>query len=206
MKGRAARLVAMNCRLVGVVATVALAFGCIRPPALLPPPPAAIRSVAVLPPNNRTGDGLLVAGASLIERYALRTPRVSVADVLAEEAEDLLQARGYRVAPAAAVQGATGGSAPENPDAAARIAAQGHLEGAVLYLEIRRWEADASTHPAFVIVGLAATLIDISTGRVIWTARPSVHPVATPGAVTLGTAYEIAARKVVEEILTPAQP
>jgi ABC-type uncharacterized transport system auxiliary subunit len=81
-----------------------------------------------------------------------------------------------------------------------RVAAQGHLAPFVLYLEIRRWEPDAGTHPAFVIVGVEATLIDTSTGRTVWTSRPSVHPVATPGAVTLGSAYEIAARKVAEEI------
>jgi len=184
-----------------VAALEVLPLGCMRPP--IPPPPPSVRSVAVLPPKNLTGDTLPVAGGSLLERYALRTSPITVPDVLADEAESLLEARGYRVAAVTLVQQATGGAAPENAEAAARIAAQGHLEGAVLYLEIRRWEADAATHPAFVIVGVAATLIDTPTGRVIWSVHPSIHPVATPGAVTLGSAYEIAARKVVEEILAP---
>lgn len=162
-------------RALSLLATLALGLGagCMHP-RVAPPPPNDVRTVTVLPPKNLTGDPLTVAGDSVIERYVLRSPRVTVADVLATEAEELLRARGYHV----------------QADADFRLA-----------LEIRRWEPDGGTHPQFVIVGVSATLAEAASGRVIWSARAPVHPIATPGTVVLGTAYEIAARKVVAELL-----
>jgi len=182
-----------------IVVIAATAIGCA--PALVPPPPE-VQAITVLPPNNRTGDGLLIAGASLLE-WAFAAPRVTVADVLADETETLLRARGYPVQRRA--QAATG-APPESSAAAAALARRTDLAGAALYLEIRRWEPDVETHPAFVIVGVEATLIDAATGQVVWSLRPRVHPVPTPGAVTLGTAYEIAARKVAAEVLASWMP
>jgi hypothetical protein len=184
---------------VGIVISFVFVSGCVRP--AIPPPPREVRTVAVLPPNNRTPDDLLVAGTSMVEKYALRSARVTVPDVLADEAEDLLRTRGYRVTATSAVEAATSGHAPTSADDAARLTRHAGLEGFVLYLEIRRWEPDAGTHPEFVIVGVSATLLDATTGREIWSARPPVHPVATPGAVLLGSAYEIAAREVIAELL-----
>src|SRR5437667_4590 len=83
----------------------------------------------------------------------------------------LLRARGYRA-------GAAGKPLP--------------TEGNLLDLEIQRWEPDSWTEPTFVIVGVTATLRDGATGRVLWSAHPPIGPVATPGAVVLGSAYEIA--------------
>ena len=179
-----------------------LAGACARPVA--PPPPRdLIRTVAVLPPNNRTGDPLLVAGASMLEKYALASDRVTVPDVLASEARLQLAHRGFTVVPPDEVERASQGRAPGSPQAAAEIAARAKLAGVALYIEIRRWEPDAPTHPAFVLVGLGASLVDPATGRVVWSAERPTSPVPSPGEVALGPAYVTAARKVMAELLAP---
>jgi hypothetical protein len=181
-----------------------LAVGCTRPAAT--PPRDLPRRIAVLPPNNRTGDPLLVSGASLLEKYAMKTARVGVPDVVASEARLQLARRGFEVVPEETVDAATEGRAPGSPEAAVELAAHGKLDVPVLYLEIRRWEADAPTHPAYVIVGLTAHLVDPSTRRTVWSAERAAHPVATPGEVAIGPAYVTAARKAVEELLAPLGP
>ena len=81
------------------------------------------------------------------------------------------------------------------------IARRGGLEGGVLYVEIDRWEPDAGTHPAFVIVALRAALLDPTSGNALWQMHRAAAPVATPGSVTLGTAYAAAAQKMGEELV-----
>jgi hypothetical protein len=186
------------------LALVLVAAGCARPPSA--PPPDLARTVAVLPPANHTGDPLLVAGASFFERWALRSDRVTVPDVLAAEARVQLLRRGFAVVPADVVTTATGDRAPESAAAAAALAARGHLPGLALWLEVRRWEPDAPVHPAFVIVALVASLVDPASGRVVWTNAPPPAPVATPGEVELGAAYVTAARKAMAALLAPLGP
>ena len=182
-----------------------LAGACSRPVA--PPPPADMaRTVAVLAPANRTGDPLLVAGMSFFEKYALKGDRVTVPDVLASEARVQLAHRGFAVVSADEVESAPQGRAPGSPEAAAEIASRAKLAGLALYLDIRRWEPDAPTHPSFVLVGVTASLVDPATGRVVWSAERPTSPVATPGEVALGPAYVTAARKVMEELLAPLGP
>lgn len=193
----------IRCRLAALVLLVVAACG--RPVAE-PPPRDIVRTVAVLPPANRTGASLLVAGTSALEKYAFRTERVTVPDVVASEARLQLARRGFSVVPAEEVERATGGHEPGSADAAADMAAHGNLGGLALYVEIRRWEPDAPTHPAFVLVALTATLIDPASHRVVWTASRSTSPVATPGEVAIGAAYVTAARKVMEEVLAPLGP
>lgn len=161
------------------------------------PPPAA--TITVAPPQNRTADPLVVAGDSVLER-ALGTTRITVPDVLVDEAAAQLRARGY------SVQVANDGEATGRPraDDATPAAAPAHgvaNGGLTLYLEIRRWEPDDWTHPAFVIVGVAASLVETSTGREIWSARPPIRPVPTAGSILRGVAYTTAARTVVDEML-----
>jgi len=167
---------------------LALLSGCLPHPPTPPPPMIGTRAVAILPPTNLTGDELLVAGGSMLETYVLRADHVTVPDLLASEAEVVLRARGYQATARAARPGDADGS---------RV-------GLRLSLEIRRWEPDSWTHPQFVIVGVSATLTD--GAKEVWSARPAIHHVATPGAVILGSAYEIAARQVVDELLASWQP
>jgi len=165
-----------------------------------------VRTVAVLAPANRTGDPLLVAGASFLEKYALKSDRVTVPDVLASEARVQLAHRGFTVVSADEVQSATQGRAPGSPEAAAEIASRAKLAGLALFLDIRRWEPDAPTQPSFVLVGVTASLVDPATGRVVWSVERPTSPVATPGEVALGPAYVTAARKVMEGLLAPLGP
>ena len=108
-----------------------------------PPPRDLPHTVAVLAPNNLTGDPLLVAGASFFEKYATRNARVTVPDVLASEARLQLERRGFDLVPAETVEQATEGRAPGSAAAAGDVARRGALPGAALYLEVRRWDADA---------------------------------------------------------------
>jgi len=179
-----------------------VAAACGRP-APEPLPADIVRTVAVLPPANRTGDALLVAGTSVLEKYALRTERVTVPDVVASEARVQLARHGFSVVAADEVERATEGHEPGSADAAADMAAHAKLGGLALYVEIRRWEPDAPTHPAFVLVALTASLVDPTTRRIVWTANRPTAPVATPGEVAIGAAYVTAARKVMEEVLAP---
>ena len=157
-------------------------------------------------PYNETGDPLTVAGQSILERYAFRTERVTVPDVLASEARLQLASRGFTVVPAEVVESATGNRAPGSVGAAADIAAQAKLEGIALYLDVRRWDPDPPTEPRVVIVNVTASLIDSSSGRLLWSNAIRTRPIRTPGEVTLGAAYVAAVRKVAEELLAPLGP
>ncbi len=179
---------------------LALATGCPPPPG---PPPPTVTTVAVLPPGNRTGDVLLVAGGSLVEKYALRSARVTVPDLLEDEARAVLRERGVSVVPADVVAAALTPATAENVAAVVAALAKADVGGAALRLDVWRWEPETGTQPTSVIVGLEATLIDVTSGRTLWHWRPAAHPVPTPGAVTLGAAYDIATRAAVAEILEP---
>ena len=165
------------------------------------PPAIAGGTIVVLPPNNRTGDPLLVAGASFFEKYALQSDRITVPDVLAAEARQQLARRGFEVIAAERVSEAIGTRVPTDASNAADLAATHQLNGMVLYIEIRRWEADVPVHPVFVIASVEASLIEPSTGRVLWSKDHPSRPIPTPGVVNLGDAYSIAARALVTELV-----
>ena len=164
----------------GIIAMAAalLGTGCVRAPVRSSAPPA-LRTVAIMPPVNLTGDELVVEGGSLLEKYVLDTPRATVPDILAAEARRQLEARGVTVIAADAAAGA----APE------------------LHLELRRWQPDAPFKPTYIIVSLAASLVAPDSRRVLWSAEHPARPIATPGAVSVPNADLIAAAKVVTELL-----
>jgi hypothetical protein len=182
-----------------------LVLGCTRA-AISPPPPTTVRAIAVLPPNNRTDDPLLVASDSFWDPYALRSKPVTVADVLAAEARLQLERRGFSVVSSEEVKKVVGSRPPADPQEAAELAAQGQLSGSVLYIEIIRWEPDMRIRPAQVLVALKASLIDTTTGQVVWTGHHALQPVPTPGAINLWNAYMIAAHDVVANLLSPWGP
>jgi hypothetical protein len=180
-----------------------LMLHCALPPNV-PPLPATVQTIAVLPPNNRTGDPLLIESASFFHPDAAGPGRVTVPDALAAEARAQLERRGFRVMTPEAVMTAIGNQTPSSPEEAADLAARGQLEGSALYIEIRRWEADMSpTHPRRILVALEVRLIDTATGQAVWTAHLPLRPVPTLGVVTRWRAYMIAARKVTEELFAP---
>lgn len=176
--------------------------GCVRP---APPAFVPVQTIAVFPPNNRTGDPLLIAGASFFEKYVLPTDRYTVADALAANARAELVQRGFDVVAPELVTAATT-EAPSSAENAASVAMRNHIDGAVLYIEIRRWEPDVPYKPTGIIVAVAVTLIDPVTGHVLWTADHPLRPVQTPGVINLGDAYSVAARTVMTELLAPLSP
>lgn len=186
----------------GFIVLLGCAAGCASsgPPAVVDP------AVAVLPPNNRTGDRLLVAGTGLIDRYVIHAQEVTVPDVLLSEARFELQRKGFDVAALQAVDTALKDRVPTSPGSAAELASSGGLKGLVLYLELRRWEADAPMHTSFVIVGLEVSLVDPATGKIVWQARHAAAPVPTPGEIRVESAYITAARKIMAQMLAPLRP
>ncbi len=158
------------------------AGGCVRTPVRSAPPPA-LRTVAIAPPINLTGDELIVEGGSLLEKYVLDTPRVTVPEILTAEARRQLAARGVTVIAADAPAGA----AP------------------VLHLELRRWQPDAPFKPTYIIVALTASLVAPDTHRVLWSAEHPSRPVSTAGAISVANADLIAAARVMSEVLASLQ-
>ncbi len=182
-----------------------LAASCATPhPA--PPPISRGQVIAVLPPNNQTGNPLFVSGTSSLDQSAFDAEPVTVGDLLVREARSQLAGRGFRVTPAETVNAAAEGHVARTPHAAAEIAAHGKLDGLALYLEIDRWEPDAPVHTQHVIVGLSASLVDPPTRNVVWEFYRQPEAVATPGEVTLEEVYEAAARKVIAQVLEGFSP
>jgi hypothetical protein len=167
-----------------------------------PPLPTTVRTIAVLPPNNRTGDPLFVGGTSLLEKYIFRSQPVTVGDVLAAEVRVQLEQRGITVLPREKVDAAIGNQIPTSPKEAADLATHGKLEGSVLYIEIVQWQpalAD-SLHPWRMLIAVDARLIDVATGRVVWATHLPLRPVPTAGAVTRADADMIGAQRVAKDL------
>jgi len=162
--------------------------------------------IAVLPANNLTGDSLLVEGGGLIDRYIRKAGKVSVGDVLQSEARFRLREKGFDVGDWLAQQTALKGKVPDSAQAAAALAREAGLTSRVLYIEIRRWEPDAPTHPRFVIVALIASVMDPVSGQEIWREHRHAAPVPTPGAINVEAAYVVAAQRVIAEMLAPLRP
>ena len=169
-----------------------------------PFPAPTAGSVAVLPARDLTSttDAVDTRGTSIVDRV-LGRDQPTVAEVVTAAASSALQNAGWNVV-APHELGVDGG--PRDVAAATRTAAAAVGPGALLDLEIRRWEPDATTHPAFVIVGVHARLLEVGTGRELWRATPPVHPVSTAGSVTLTSAYQTAAATVVRELLAGRAP
>ena len=188
--------------LIGLALMLGTLGGCATPQA----PLGIADGIVVLPANNLTGDPLLVEGSGLIDRYIRRTGKVSVGDVLQSEARFRLQEKGFDVGDWSVQQAAFAGKVPDSAQAAAALARQAGVTKRVLYLEIRRWEPDAPTHPRFVIVALIASVVDPASGQEIWREHRQAAPVATPGSINAEAAYVVAARRVIAEVLAPLRP
>ena len=190
----------MSCRtlLLGM-ALLGLA-ACVKPS---PPPPKSVHTIAVFPAANRTGDELLIAGGTVLEKYVFHTTRVTVPDVLAAEARTLLEQQGYTVVSPELVEAASDGKAPASAKQAATLAAQHDLAGDVLYIDLRQWEPNLTYGPSAIIVSLNIELVDPATGRTIWSADHPSRPVQTPATINFADAYWVAARSVIRQMLEP---
>jgi hypothetical protein len=191
----------MSDKPLGLLLLSILIVSCARPP--ISPPPASVFSekIAVLPPNNRTGDPLPFS-SSFWDPYG-SSPDVTVPDIVAAEARSQLRQRGLAVLLPEAVEAAIGTHPPGSPEEAADMAVHGKLEGNLLYIEIKRWEpGDMSTvRPKEILIALEASLIEGTSGRVVWITHWPLRPVPTPGAINSSGADLIAAHTVVEQLL-----
>ena len=137
---------------------------------------------AVLPPNNGTGDPLLIESASFWHPDADVLDVSPVADALAAEARGQLARRGITVMAPEAVTTAIGKQPPRSPGGAAAWVAGGRRREALLS-EIQRWEADMSPlHPWRAYCGSGSPIVDPPRGRQC--GSPSVfhlHPGPMPG-------------------------
>jgi len=180
-----------------LLVTLLIATGaCARPPAV--PVFVPDKPIVVLSPNDRSG----AAVASLFEGFAPRAERMKIADVFADEAAAELVQRGRRVIGRDTIPGGLR-QVPTSPESAAEIARGEKLDALALYVEIRRWEADAKGDVPSVIVELSAALVDPQTGRVVWRGDRPAAPIAMPREATLESAYRTAARKAIAEVLGP---
>jgi len=189
-------------RLRPALLVLALAAGCATHAA----PLGLSGSITVLPANNRTSSPLLVEGGSLIDRYIRKVGPVGVAEVLQSEARFQLQEKGFDVGDWNVQQAALEGRVPTSRESALALARESGITNRVLYLEIRRWEPDAPTQTRFVIVALSASVVDAATGQELWREDRRAAPVPTPGTITLESAYVVAARRVIAEMLAPLRP
>jgi len=192
----------MTARLLPFTALLVL-VGCVRPPQ-----PTVVRAdaVAVFPVYNETGDPLLIAGESLLEKYLLGTERYTVPDALAAVARARLARQGFGIVPPAEVDAAVGGDPPQSGAEAVGTAARHKIEGAVLFIAVRRWEPDNHFQPRFIIAAVTVQLIDVATGHIIWSAENPARPIKTPGAINFGQAYSIAAETLMIDLLAPLRP
>ena len=55
-------------------------------------------------------------------------------------------------------------------------------------------------------MALLATVLDPTTGQEIWREHRRAAPVPTPGTISVESAYVVAARKVMAEMLAPLRP
>lgn len=78
---------------------------------------------------------------------------------------------------------------------ASEAVAAAHPSTPVLFLAIDKWEAENVDVPAYVNVGLDATLFAPS-GKILWTTRRQAGTVATRNVTTLADAYQRAAESV----------
>jgi hypothetical protein len=129
-----------------------------------------------------------------------------VPNALAAVAGVQLARRGFVVMQPLEVEAAIGAPAPDSPQAAAAAAAKHGIGGAVLFTEIRLWEPDNHYQPRFIIASVGVQLVDVASGRVLWSADHPSRPVGTPGAINFGQAYAIAAETLMEQLLAPLTP
>lgn len=142
----------------------------------LPPPPANVAMLAVAPVENKTGDGLAIAGDTFIGKMIGRQKR-TVPDEIARELEARLRELGFGV----------GGSGVPR-----------------LKIVLQRFAADLP-QLGYVDVTLTASLVDVD-GSVRWSGERTGWIVPTLGAVSLEDAYETAARTVARQLVDGWQP
>jgi hypothetical protein len=126
--------------------------------------------IAVPSATNHTGMDLSVSGASMAERYLLHTDRETVGDVLAAEVRAQLESAGATVVDRGTTDDAFATPAG-SPSIAAAVAAKKGVADEIFFIEIRRWNGDEEFLPRQITVALMMSLVEVSSGRVLWAAN-----------------------------------
>jgi hypothetical protein len=116
-------------------------------------------------------------------------------DVLREDLRTEFEQRGFKVGLPEQVDERFTAFA-SNSDAAARLAREGKLSGALFVSEIWRWEGETQK---FVRAMVDFKLIQIDDGSVLWQRRVQ-QAIPTPSATNLGQASADAVRTIVREL------
>lgn len=143
----------------------------------LPPPPTSVSAIAVAPVENKTGDKLVLSGASFVDRW-LGLKKRTVPDAFRDALRDVLADRGFAVGDAGAMP--------------------------TLRVTLRRFEPDLP-QLAFVDVGVNAVLTD-PDGTVRWDVDGARWLVSTQGAPSLAAAYDSAVRDAAKKLLDDWAP
>lgn len=186
------------------VLVVLLAGGCSR--LSTTPAPPDVRTVMVLPVDNRTGSTLEAEAPPLLGLLGREpsTPAITAADLLTQALRTSLRERGFATS-AGPPPGTSGIGSPEE---AARLVAASSPDAAALYTRLRVWEAASRSHLVYVDVALDAWLV-APDGRALWTAHLPATPIDGGGASSVSLGYPEVARRVADLVtsgLRPADP
>ena len=166
-------------------------------PAVVTPLPQAVRRIAVLPPYQRGANSLTSSTDSDVPRPL----RMTVGDLLAQQARARLVEKGFEVIDDSIVKRVTRNRVPTNPLVAAQILQEAHLDATAMYIEVRRWEPSRSGMKTdSVIVALDVFLVDPLTGSVLWQIRRPSRPVPLYGVLLTSQAHVFVAETVMREV------
>jgi hypothetical protein len=182
----------------GLVSVLFAAMGCT--PAIVTPLPPTIRRIAVLPPYFR---GAAETATASTGNDLLFPPRMTVSDVLAEQARAQLAEKGFDVIEPSLLKTAMKGRRPTSLQMAAQMIEEAYLDAAAMYIEVRRWEPTPDMRGMKadgVIVALDVMILDPKTGAVLWQVHRPSRPVPLYGVVLRGQAHRFAAETVMREI------
>jgi hypothetical protein len=163
------------------------------------PAPRDVRTVVVLPVDNRTGSPLYADAPPLVGllRDEPARSRVTAPDILTAELRRELAARGFTVL----VREENVRSAGE----AAQVVTTAGIDAPALLVRLWTWDPSAPSHVLYVDVRLDATLV-APDGRVLWQASFPARPVDGGGASSVTLAYPEVARRVVAATLGDLAP
>ena len=183
---------------IGLISAFLGAVACA--PAIVTSLPATVRRVAVLPPYYRDAAD---TGSTYTNNNTVLPIGLTVGDVLAQQARTRLAEKGFDVIEPSMMKMATKNRVPTNPQMAAQILEEAHLDATALYIEVRRWEPTPNSRGMKadgVIVALDVTMVDPKTGTVLWQVRRPSRPVPLYGVVLTGHANVFAAETVMREV------
>jgi hypothetical protein len=181
-----------------VVSVLLTAVGCTS--VVVTPMPPTVRRIAVLPPYRL---GAADAPTASSDSDPLRPLKMTVGDVLAQQARARLAEKGLDVVAPTVVQLATQDRVPTSPQVAAQITEAAHLDATALYIEVRRWEPTPDSRGMKadgVIVALDVMMIDPKTGTILWQVHRPARPVPLYGVVLTGQAHVFVAETVIREV------